>query len=151
MPGKKVKEFLDAQKVRYLSIIHSPAYTALDIAALAHVSGKEMAKTVIVNLDGRMAMVILPATRKLNRDLLCKAAGAGRVELATEEEFKYRFPDCEAGAMPPFGNLYGLPVYADEKLAEDAEIVFNAGSHRELIRLAYRDFERLVKPVLIHV
>jgi Ala-tRNA(Pro) deacylase len=149
MPGKKLREFLDLHQVKYVTIVHSPAYTALDIAAVAHVPGRELAKTVMVLLDGALAMVVVPAAKKLQREQLAAATHARHAELATEEEFKYRFPDCEAGAMPPFGNLYGLPVYADEKLAEDKEIAFNAGSHRELVRLAWRDFAALVKPTMI--
>ncbi len=151
MPGKKLHEYLDLNHVKYLTIIHSPAYTALDIATVAHVPGKELAKTVMVLLDGALAMVVVPAPQKLQREVLAAATHAKRAELATEEEFKYRFPDCEAGAMPPFGNLYGLPVYADEKLAEDKEIAFNAGSHRELVRLAWADYAALVKPKMIRI
>jgi Ala-tRNA(Pro) deacylase len=146
MPVKKLKEFLDSNKIKYTSIAHSPGYTAQEIAAAAHISGKEVAKTVVVKIDDKMAMAVLPASYKIDLDLLKKAAGAGKVELASEQEFESRFPDCDIGAMPPFGNLYGMDVFVAEKLTEDEEIAFNAGSHSELIKLAYRDFEKLVRP-----
>ena len=146
MPVNKLKEYLDAQKVKYVVIRHSPAYTAQEIAASAHIRGKELAKTVMVTLDGRMAMVVLPASRKVGFDQLRQAAGAENVQLASEQAFRDMFPGCEVGAMPPFGNLYDMEVYVSRSLAEDEEIAFNAGSHTELIRLAYKDFQRLVQP-----
>jgi Ala-tRNA(Pro) deacylase len=148
MPVKRLKEFLDSQGVKYVSINHSPAYTAQEVAASAHVRGKELAKTVMVTLDGRMAMAVLPASRKLSFDLLRQAAGAENVQLAGERAFCDLFPGCEVGAMPPFGNLYDMEVYVSKLLADDAEIAFNAGSHTELIRLAYSDFQRLAQPKL---
>ncbi len=148
MPDKKLKAFLDEEGVKYVSITHSTAYTAQEIAASAHIPGKELAKTVIVELDGEMAMAVLPATAKVDLGLLREVAGAEKVELATEEDFQSRFPGCKPGAMPPFGNLYAMPVFADESLADDDEIAFNAGTHTELIRLAYSDFERLVRPTV---
>ena len=146
MPVKKLKEFLDGQGVKYVSINHSAAYTAQEIAASAHVHGKELAKTVMVTLDGRMAMAVLPASRKISFDLLRAASGAEDAQLAGEQAFGDLFPGCEVGAMPPFGNLYGMEVYVSKLLSADEEIAFNAGSHTELIRLAYKDFERLVGP-----
>ena len=148
MPAKRLKDFLDGKGVKYVTIGHSPAFTAQEIAASAHIPGKELAKTVMVKLDGTMAMAVLPASRAVDFDLLKDAAGAKEAELATEAEFLDLFPGCEAGAMPPFGNLYDVAVYADEGLAEDEEIAFNAGSHKELVRLAYADFARLVEPTL---
>jgi len=149
MPVKRLKEFLDSNNIKYVSISHSPAYTAQAIAASAHVSGKELAKTVIIKVDGKTAMAVLPASYQVDFDKMKEATGAGSVELATESEFKDLFPECEVGAMPPFGNLYEMDVFVAAKLAEDEEIAFNAGSHTELIRLAYKDFERLVKPKVI--
>ncbi|MEA3432513.1 MAG: YbaK/EbsC family protein [candidate division WOR-3 bacterium] len=146
MPVKKLKDFLDSNKVKYVTIKHSPAYTAPEIAGSAHIPGKELAKTVIIKVDGKMAMAVLPASQRVNFDLLKKITGASKIELASEQEFKDLFPECDVGAMPPFGNLYGMEVFVDESLSEDEEIVFNAGSHTELIRLTYKDFERLVKP-----
>ncbi len=146
MPVKKLKAFLDENNVKYVTIKHSNAYTSQEIAAKAHVSGKEFAKTVIIKVDKKMAMTVLPASYHLDFDLLVEIFGTPRVSLATEEEFKYLFPDCEVGAMPPFGNLYDMEVYVAEALAEDKEIAFNAGNHTEMIRLKYTDFERLVQP-----
>jgi Ala-tRNA(Pro) deacylase len=149
MPAKKLKKFLDDNKIKYVKISHSPTYTAQEIAASAHVPGKEMAKTVIIKVDGKMAMAVLPAPHKVDFKLLKQAIGAKSVELATEQEFADSFPECEPGAMPPFGNLYDMAVYVAAKLAADEEIAFNAGSHTELFRLAYTDFEALVKPKVI--
>lgn len=150
MPVQKLKEFLDGNNVKYISISHSPAYTAQEIAASAHIPGKELAKTVVVRLDGKFAMAVLPASYKVDLDQLQSVAGATETELASEQEFQDVFPGCEVGAMPPFGNLYEMDVYVSETLAEDEEIAFNAGSHTELIRLAYADFERLVQPTVGH-
>ncbi len=146
MPVKKLKEFLDSSGVKYVSIVHSMAYTAQEIAATTHIPGKEIAKTVMIKLDGKMAMAVLPASYRVDFDLLQEAAGASNVELADEDEFKGMFPECDIGAMPPFGNLYGMDVFVAETLAEDEEISFNAGSHTELIKMAYKDFENLAKP-----
>jgi Ala-tRNA(Pro) deacylase len=146
MPVKRLKEFLDSHKIKYVTISHSPAITAQEIAASAHIPGKELAKTVMVKIDGKMAMAILPASYKVDFGLLQEVAEAKKVELADEREFKDMFPECEVGAMPPFGNLYDMDVFSSETLTEDEEIAFNAGSHTELIRLAYKDFERLVQP-----
>jgi Ala-tRNA(Pro) deacylase len=149
MPVKKLKQFLDHHKVRYVTIKHSEAYTAQEIAGSAHISGKELAKTVIVRIDGKLAMAVLPAAYRVDIELLKQAAGASKVEIASEQEFKDTFPGCDLGAMPPFGNLYDMDVYVAKTLAEDEEIAFNAGSHTELVRLAYRDFERLVEPKVV--
>ena len=149
MPVAKLKEFLDSHNIKYVTISHSPAYTAQAIAAAAHVSGRELAKTVMVKIDGKMAMAVLPASYQVDLDLLKEAVGAEKVEIAGETEFQGMFPGCEVGAMPPFGNLYGMDVFAAKRLAEDEEIVFNAGTNIELIKLAYADFERLVKPKVV--
>ncbi|MCK4678870.1 MAG: YbaK/EbsC family protein [Bacteroidales bacterium] len=146
MPIKKLKEFLDSHEVEYVTISHSKAFTAQKIAASAHIPGKELAKTVMVIIDGKMAMAVLPASYKVDFDLLKKVTKAQKVELSTEEEFRDIFPQCDIGAMPPFGNLYGMDVFVAQSLAEDEEIAFNAGFHTELIRMSYKDFERLVKP-----
>jgi Ala-tRNA(Pro) deacylase len=146
MPVAKMKKFLDEHEIKYACIQHSPAYTAQEVAASAHVSGKELAKTVMVRIDGQMAMAVLPASRQVDRELLRRSAGADDVEIPSEAEFKDLFPDCEIGAMPPFGNLYGMPVFVEQHLTEDKEIAFNAGTHSELVKLAYYDYERLVAP-----
>jgi Ala-tRNA(Pro) deacylase len=149
MPLQRLREFLDQNRVKYLSISHSPAYTAQEIAATAHIPGQELAKTVMVKLDGAMAMAVLPASFQVDLEELRSAAGAEKVELASEAEFKGLFPGCEPGAMPPFGNLWNLPVFACERLAEDEEIAFNAGSHTELVKLSFADFARLVEPRVV--
>lgn len=149
MPAKKLKDFLDKHKVRYVSIQHSTAYASSEIAASAHVKGKTLAKTVIVRLDGKYAMAVLPSSFHVDLERLRLATRSGSIELAAEEEFAKEFPGCDEGAMPPFGNLYGMPVYVDTSLAQDEQIAFNACTHTELIQLAYKDFEALVKPTAI--
>ena len=149
----KLKKYLDENKIQYVITNHFCAYTAQDIAQAAHISGKEVAKTVMVYItDGEdeiMAMVVLPASNKIDFDLLEEEIGAQRIELAREYQFKEIFPDCDIGAMPPFGNLYNLPVYVARTLTSDEEIAFNAGNHRELIKMRYKDFERLVHPTVL--
>jgi len=151
MPLSSLREYLDKHSVQYIVISHSLAYTAQGVAALTHTPGKELAKTVIVKMDGKLAMAVVPGSLHVNLNSLKREAKAKEVELASETDFKDRFPECETGAMPPFGNLYGMDVFVDESLAEDKEIAFNAGSHRELIRLAWADFETLVKPKLVEI
>ncbi|HTS78250.1 MAG TPA: YbaK/EbsC family protein [Bryobacteraceae bacterium] len=151
MPIKKLKEFLDENEISYETISHSTAYTAQEIASLTHIKGIELAKTVMVKIDGGLAMAVLPASYQVDLALLKEAAGAKTVELATEAEFRSRFPECEVGAMPPFGPLYGMPVYVDESLTQDKSIAFSAGSHHELIRLFVDDFLRLVRPKIVTI
>src|SRR5262245_16477274 len=148
MPVKTLKDFLDNHKVKYVSMTHSPAFTSQEIAAAAHISGKQLAKTVIVKVGDKLAMVVVPANDQINFSKL-KGAVGGTVDLASESEFKDKFPGCEVGAMPPFGNLYDMPVYVSSRFRAIDNIIFNAGSHSELIQLAYNDFERLVKPKVI--
>ena len=149
MPARKLKEFLDSQAVKYLKIAHSPAYTAREVAQSLHIKGHKVAKTVIIFIEGTMAMAVMPANRSIDFDHFRKSIGEKEIKLATEGQFKDAFPDCEVGAMPPFGNLYGMEVYADEHLTEDEDIFFNACSHSELVRMSYQDFERLVKPRVV--
>jgi Ala-tRNA(Pro) deacylase len=149
MPLSSLKEYLDKNGVKYVVISHSPAVTAQGIAALAHIPGKELAKTIVVKVDGELALAVLPASLHVNLAMLKDDIGAKKVQLASEDEFKNKFPECETGAMPPFGNLYGMKVFADENLARDKEIAFNACSHRELIRLAWEDFARLARPKMV--
>ncbi|MCL5028079.1 MAG: YbaK/EbsC family protein [Bacteroidetes bacterium] len=149
MPMQKLKEYLDLNNVKYVTISHSSAYTAQEIAASAHIPGKVMAKTVLVKIDGKMAMAVLPASDKVDFELLKEFIGAENIRLAYEQEFMDRFPDCEVGAMPPFGNLYGMDVYVAKSLTEDEEIAFNACSHSQLLKMLYGDFERLVKPKVL--
>ena len=149
MQNSSLREYLDKNNVKYVLISHSPAFTAQGIAALAHVPGKELAKTVMVKLDGDLAMAVVPASFHVDLNLLKSATDSRTVELASEESFKDRFPECETGAMPPFGNLYGLEVFADQSLTRDKEIAFNACSHRELIRMSWDDFNRLAQPQVL--
>ena len=149
MPVKQLQDFLNSRNIKYVTISHSAAYTAQEIAASARISGKELAKTVIVKVNGEMAMAVLPACYKIDFDLLKEAAAVNKVELASEEEFKDKFSECEVGAMPPFGNLYGMDVFVADTLAEDEEIAFNCGSHTELIQMSYKDFEATVKPKIV--
>ena len=148
MPVHRLKKFLEDNDVHFETIPHSQAFTAQEIAAVAHVPGKELAKTVMVKLDGELAMAVLPATDQVSTERLKDVTGAHHVELASEKEFADRFPTCEVGAMPPFGNLWEMPVFVDQRLREDEEIVFNAGTHTELVKLSYADYERLVKPAV---
>lgn len=149
MLSTKLIEFLDKHKTKYEVISHSLAYTAQEIAASAHIPGKRLAKTVIVQIDGDTIMAVLPASYRVDFKLLKKVIGASKLELLREEEFKDLFPDCDIGAMPPFGNLYDMQVLVAESLAEEEEIAFNAGSHTDLIKMAYKDYERLVKPKVV--
>lgn len=149
MPATKLKKYLDSHHIKYATLSHAPAYTSGEIAAEAHISGKELAKTVMVKLDGKLAMAVLPGPNKVNFQLLKDATGAKHVELAKEQEFKDQFPDCEVGAMPPFGNLYDMDVFVEETLSWDDEIGFNAGTHSEIVKMAYKDFETLVHPKVV--
>lgn len=145
----KLREYLDQNKIKYSLITHSIAYTAQELAEAMHIHGREIAKVVILKVDGKFAMAVIPAPHQIDLDKLKEAIGAGQIELATEKEFRSLFSDCEVGAMPPFGNLYNLPVYVAKSLEEDKEIVFNAGSHTEAIRMQYADFVRLANPKVI--
>ncbi len=149
MSTAKLRNLLDQEHVRYITIQHSPAYTAQEIAASAHIPGKELAKTVIAKIDNKLSMLVLPASYKVHLKLLSETLDTKNVELVPESEFENAFPECELGAMPPFGNLYDMDTYVDKSLEEDEEIAFNAGNHSELIKLAYKDYARLAKPKVI--
>lgn len=146
MPTERLKSFLDAQGVRYDTIEHATAYTAQGVAASLHVSGRELAKSIVVKLDGAFALAVVAAPAHVDLEALRQVANVESAVLATEQDFRGLFPGCELGAMPPLGNLYGLPVWVDEALARDETIVFNAGTHREALRMAFADFARLVAP-----
>ncbi|MBV8802262.1 MAG: YbaK/EbsC family protein [Gammaproteobacteria bacterium] len=148
MPTKLLKDFLDSHHVKYMCITHSPGFTAQEVAAVAHISGKQMAKTVIVKMDEQLAMIVLPAHDHVNFSALKKITGAKEIDLARESDFKSAFPECEVGAMPPFGNLYGMPVFVSNAFSHD-KIVFNSGTHTELVQMTYEDFLTLVKPKII--
>jgi len=149
MPSKMLKDFLNNNEIKYISIMHSLAFTAVDIAKSVHIPSRQMAKTVIIKTDNELAMVVVPANYKVKLNLLQQALDSDKIELANELEFIKRFPDCEVGAMPPFGNLYDMDVYVTESLTEDSKIAFNAGSHSEVIQMSYKDYESLVKPKFI--
>jgi Ala-tRNA(Pro) deacylase len=142
---KKLQELLDAKKIKYQVLTHSTAYTAQEIAGLQHVPGRQLAKVVMVKRDGKLIMTVLPATHRVNLTRLEQLLG-GRIELATEEEFRGLFPGCDVGGEPPFGNLFGLDVWVDLSLTKNDEIVFNAGNHWQTIRMRYEDYARLVQP-----
>ncbi|MBN1542987.1 YbaK/EbsC family protein [candidate division KSB1 bacterium] len=146
MPNQKLIALLQQHSIPYKLINHPSAFTAQEVAGTAHVPGKEMAKSVIVKIDGNLTMVVLPASTLVDFALLKKATGGQTLELASEEEFCRQFPDCEVGAMPPFGNLFGMDVWVAKSLSKDEEIAFPAGTHRELIRLAFKDYKKLVRP-----
>ncbi len=142
----KLKEFLETNAVRYDVRSHPTAYTAQQVANEEHIPGREMAKVVMVRDDGGYLMAVLPAPHHVGLDRLEKAAGRTGLRLATEPEFAGLFPGCEPGAMPPFGNLFGIPVWVDETLARDEEIAFNGGNHQQTVHMKYTDFVRLVQP-----
>ena len=146
MPCEKLLEYLDENGIDFDFLEHPQVYGAEDVARAVGFPRRAFAKTVLVKLDGLMATAVVPASFKINFNLLRDASGADTISLALEEEFAARFPDCELGAMPPFGNLYGMEVYADGGLAESPTIAFNAGTHREVVTMAWDDFEELVAP-----
>ena len=146
MFANSIREYLDRRHATYVTISHQPAYTAQEVAAAAHIPGRMMAKTVMVKLDGEMAMVVLPADRRVDLDYLKKITRSRTARLASEEEFRGMFPGCDVGAMPPLGEFYGLDVYAARELTEDDEIAFNAGTFTEVVQLPYAEFRRLARP-----
>lgn len=148
MIAKKLKDYLDSYDVKYVTVTHSNAFTAHEVAMSAHVPDKEVAKTVIVNVKGELAMAVLPASYHIDFHRLMDSLRTSNMYLATEQEFQTRFPDCEVGAMPPFGNLYGMKTFVSQSLAEDESITFNAGSHQEAITMKFADYARLVIPVI---
>jgi Ala-tRNA(Pro) deacylase len=146
MPARKLMEYLESNHIFYEAIPHTQTFTAQKTAQSTHISGLEMAKTVIVRIDGQLSMVVLPANYRVNLARLREATGARSVDLAHEQDFEERFPECEIGAMPPFGNLYDMPVFVDAHLTKDEDIAFNAGTHTEVIKMHYKDFDDLVHP-----
>lgn len=147
MPIQTLKKFLDEKEVKYVTLSHSQAFTAQEIAAATHIPGRALAKTVIVRMDDEMAMVVLPATQMIDLRRLQKATGSKQVSIASEDEFAELFPGCEPGAMPPFGNLWNLKVFVDHSLSADENIAFSAGSHTEVVQLPYSEFAKLVEPI----
>jgi Ala-tRNA(Pro) deacylase len=147
---ERLAAYLQEQGVEFSMHHHPKAYTAQEVAAVEHVSGHRFVKVVIVKGDDDLAMMCVPASLDVDLDAAAEAMEVEQVRLAEEEEFAPIFSDCEVGAMPPFGNLYNVPVYMDETLEEDERIVFNGGSHRETFEIAIDDFERLVHPQIAH-
>jgi len=143
---RKLKEVLDEANISYEVYHHALAYTAQEVATAQHLSGKEMAKVVMLKVDGDLVMGVIAASHKINLSTVKASLGAKEARLATEDEFSSRFPECEIGAMPPFGNLFGLAVFVDPALEKDEYIYFNAGNHVQTVRLKYQDFARVVKP-----
>lgn len=144
----RVWNYLDSEKVSYEVLQHPEAYTAPGLARALHVPGRAVAKVVILNVGERFVMAVLPSTWKVDLKRLREIFEPSPVRLATEEEFRVLFPDCDLGAMPPFGNLYGLAVYVDRSMAEDEEIIFPVGNHFQAVKLPYQVFARLVRPIM---
>lgn len=149
MPCKeRLVQYLSDAHVEFDVHQHPLAYTAQELAAAEHVPGRMVAKSVIVFADDRMVMLVLPAVHQVDLERAAAITHAAKARLADEREFATAFPDCETGAIPPFGNLYNLPVYVDESLAQDETIVFPAGTHTDTISMKYADYQRLVEPVV---
>ena len=149
MPTKIIKDYLDQNNIKYYSIKHSRAFTAQEIAASAHIHGRRIAKTVVLKVDGKLVFAVLPATYKVDLEMLKEELGAEQIRLAYEQEFMDKCPGCEVGAMPPMGNLFDIETFVAASLVEDEEIAFNAGSHTELIKMNYNDYENLVRPQIL--
>ncbi|GGE51852.1 deacylase [Streptosporangium jomthongense] len=150
MPIQQLKEFLDEANVEYMCLTHPPAFTAQELAHHVKIAGDKVVKTVIIELDGKMAMLVMPATWRVRWESLSRILDTDFVDLADEQEFQDRFPNCEVGAMPPFGNLFGMTVYCAEPLTEQSELAFAAGSHTETVHMKTRDFLNLVQPMVLH-
>ncbi len=151
MATRRTIEFLDGEKAKYAVISHSPAYTAQEIAASAHVPGKSMAKTVVVRIDDRLALAVVPGDRDVDMTLLRYAADAHVASLADRSEFARRFEGCQMGMMPPLGVIFGMDTYVDKELAKEAYIAFNGGSATDLITMEFNDYRRIAHPVLAHI
>ena len=145
--SEKLRTYLDDHEIRYVTVGHSPAFTAQELAAKVHVPGRALVKSVMVRADGRHYLVALSANQRLDLDKLRDFLDAREIHLESEDEFRRLFEDCELGAMPPLGNLYGLPVVADRELWDDDLIAFNAGTHRYVIQMDFADFQRLARPI----
>lgn len=148
---KKLENYLEQNNVWYKKITHPRTYTAQETAASAHIKGKELAKIVMIKMDGETALAVLPAYLKVDFKRIKQISGAKKIKLAMEADMADTFPDCTIGAMPPFGNLYQIPVYADSILESDKDIAFNAGSHMELIKMHFKDFNKLVHPIIHNI
>jgi Ala-tRNA(Pro) deacylase len=151
MATRRTEQFLEGNLVKYVEIHHPPAFTAQEVAAATHISGKRLAKTVIVKLDARPALAVVPADRSVQLDLLRRAAGAFRAELADPDELEEEFDGCDVGAVPPFGIMFGMETYVDRELANVECIAFNAGTHTDVIAIDFADYVRVVKPKLARI
>ena len=147
--AQRLKSFLDESHVPYETIQHVVDFTAQETAAATHTPGREFAKTVLLEVDGKPALGVLPAHHKVDTEKLRDALGAGDVRLADEAAMGPLCPDCDAGAIPPFGNLYDLPVFLSAAMIEDYEITFNAGTHRTALRMRLDDYKKLVHPKVL--
>ncbi|UCC75680.1 MAG: YbaK/EbsC family protein [Anaerolineales bacterium] len=145
---KRLEKLFREEGVKFSVSKHAEVYSAQRVAGALHIPGEQLAKVVMVKANGEMTMLVLPAPYRLDFKKVKKALKTKDVQLATEEEFATHFPDCEVGAMPPFGRLYNLEVYVDRALTTQPEIAFPAGSHREIMQVAYADFERLGEPAV---
>lgn len=147
--NERLKYSLDERGIAYQTLDHREVFTAQEVAAAAHVPGRQLAKVVIVRENGSgHVMMVLPASSRLDLTSLRRVTGRRKLSLAREEEFAGLFPDCDPGAMPPFGNLYDMPVYIDACFPHAKDFFFQAGNHREVVRLRYDDYERLVRPTV---
>ncbi len=151
MKGQKIIDYLRSHRVNFEEINHPETYTAQKTAKVMHIPGREVAKPVMVKIDGKLVMFVLSANERISAHKLKELFGASEVSLASESEFCGIFRDCESGAMPPFGNLYGVEEYVSETLSKDSSIVFNAGTHSKLIRMNFADFQKLVSPKLVNL
>jgi Ala-tRNA(Pro) deacylase len=145
---ERMEQYLRENGVSFVGMRHAEAFTMQEVAAALHVPGHQVAKVVMVKADGEMAMLVVPAPYRLDFAKVRGLLGVKKVSLAEEEDFAGLFPDCETGAMPPFGNLYGVRVCADEALAEEKEMVFRVGTHQDSFKIAYADFARLAQPTV---
>lgn len=148
---KKIQEYLDKEGVAFEHLEHDRAFTATEVAGAQHVPGRQMVKCVIVKADEQFVMCLLPAIHYLDLDKFKTAIHAKQVRLANEEEMIKLFPGCETGSEPPFGALFEIKVYADKFLEDDNEVAFNAGTHVDVIKMKFQDFQKLVKPVFVEI
>lgn len=149
--SKKLKDLFEKERVPYEMLEHPAAFTAMEIAGAQHIPGRQMVKSVLVNADGKFYLSVLPAIHYLDLEKFKEILGAKTVQLAREEDMARLFPDFEVGAAPPFGQLVGVPVYVDKILDEDNDIVFNAGTHTDMVKIKFQDFKRLAKPHLADI
>lgn len=149
MAVSRLTHYLDEHGIKYVSVRHSPAFTAAEVAVSAHVPARSFAKTIVIKVEDVPAMLVLPASRRILIHELREMLETEHVKLATERELREMFPDCELGAMPPVGPIYGLTVHVAAALTQEKQITFNAGTHTETITMAYADFEKLVHPAII--